>query len=60
MSGALIAQDLNPDQALLLAVYLHGAAADQLLLQNHGPLGMVASEVIVTARLLLNKWIYQG
>ncbi|PSJ17446.1 NAD(P)H-hydrate dehydratase [Nitrosomonas supralitoralis] len=57
--GALIAQDLNPRQALMLAVYLHGAAADHLLQQNQGPLGMVASEIINMARLLLNKWIYQ-
>jgi hydroxyethylthiazole kinase-like uncharacterized protein yjeF len=56
--GALLAQGLNPDGALLLAVYLHGAAADQLLQQNHGPLGMTASEVITAARTLLNDWIY--
>jgi hydroxyethylthiazole kinase-like uncharacterized protein yjeF len=60
MIGALIAQGLNPDHALLLGVYLHGTAADQLLHQNRGPLGMVASEVIATGRLLLNEWIYQG
>ena len=59
MIGAMIAQGLNPDQALLLAVYLHGAAADHLLRQNHGPLGMTASEIITAARLLLNDWIYQ-
>jgi len=58
--GALIAQGLNPGQALLLAVYLHGTAADRLLQKNHGPLGMIASEVIGAARLLLNKWIYQS
>ncbi len=58
--GALIAQGLNPDQALLPAVYLHGAAADHLLQQNYGPLGMVASEVIGVARLLLNKWTSQN
>ncbi len=57
MIGALIAQGLNPGNALLLAVYLHGAAADRLLLQNHGPLGMVASEVVLAARSLLNEWI---
>ncbi len=56
--GSLLAQGLRPDQALLLAVYLHGAAADQLLQQNHGPLGMVASEIIGSARLVLNEWIY--
>ena len=55
--GALIAQGLNPDRALLLAVYLHGAAADRWVRQNHGMLGMAASEVIVAARRLLNAWI---
>lgn len=58
MIGALIAQGLDPGNALLLAVYLHGAAADRLLRQNHGPLGMVASEVVLAARSLLNEWIY--
>lgn len=59
MIGALIAQGLNPSQALLLAVYLHGAAADHLLQQHYGPLGMVASEIISVTRLLLNQWVYQ-
>ena len=58
MIGALIAQGLSLDHALLLAVYLHGAAADHLLQQNHGPLGMTASEIITAARSLLNNWIY--
>lgn len=58
MIGALLAQGLHADQALLLAVYLHGAAADTLLQQNHGPLGMTASEIIAAARSLLNDWIY--
>ena len=58
MIGALIAQGLEPGNALLLAVYLHGAAADRLLREHHGPLGMVASEIITAARSLLNEWIY--
>lgn len=57
--GALIAQGLSPDRALLLAVNLHGAAADRWVRQNQGMLGMVASEVIAAARSLLNSWIYQ-
>jgi len=59
MIGALLAQGLSLDHALLLAVYLHGAAADNLLQQNHGPLGMTASEIITSARSLLNDWVYQ-
>ncbi|MXS83304.1 NAD(P)H-hydrate dehydratase [Nitrosomonas oligotropha] len=59
MMGALIAQGLNPGHALLLAVYLHGAAADRWVQQHHGMVGMVASEVIAEARLLLNEWVYR-
>jgi len=58
--GALIAQGLSPDRALLLAVYLHGAAADRWVHQNRGMLGMTALEVIPAARSLLNSWIYQS
>ena len=58
MIGALIAQGLGPGQALSLAVYLHGAAADLVLQHNHGPVGMTASEIMVAARTLLNEWIY--
>nr|WP_090331572.1 NAD(P)H-hydrate dehydratase [Nitrosomonas sp. Nm51] len=57
--GALIVQGQSPEDALLLAVYLHGAAADELLKQNNGPVGMTASEVITAARYLLNDWIYR-
>lgn len=55
--GALLVQGLSAKNALLLAVYLHGAAADVLLDQQCGPVGMTASEVIPAARDLLNRWI---
>jgi len=58
--AALIAQGLNPQHALLLAVHLHGAAADRLLVQNYGPVGMTASDIIASARSLLNDWIYHA
>lgn len=58
MIGALLAQGLSSEQALLLAVHLHGAAADALLETMHGPVGITASEVIGSARSLLNQWIY--
>ncbi|MES2355468.1 MAG: NAD(P)H-hydrate dehydratase [Pseudomonadota bacterium] len=54
--GALLAQGLEAAQALLLGVYLHGAAADSLLAQNIGPIGMTASEIIDEARRLSNVW----
>ncbi len=57
--GALLTQGLNAENALLLGVYLHGAAADALLKKQVGPVGMTASEIINSARYLLNKWIYR-
>ena len=57
--GALLTQGLTAERALLLGVYLHGAAADELMEKQGGPVGMTASEVINAARNLLNKWIYR-
>jgi len=54
MIAALIAQGLNVDDALLLAVHLHGAAGDELAKQT--AVGMTATEVTEKARWLLNKW----
>ncbi|MFA5172459.1 MAG: NAD(P)H-hydrate dehydratase [Sulfuriferula sp.] len=58
MIGAFIAQQLSPQQATLLAVYLHGAAADDLVQRGIGPIGLTASEIIDAARQVLNRWIY--
>lgn len=58
MIGAFIAQRCTGAKALLLAVYLHGAAADRLVSSGCGPIGLSASEIIETARNLLNEWIY--
>ena len=58
MVAALIAQRLKPKEAMLLAVYLHGAAADNLVVQGIGPIGLTAGEVTDAARLLLNEWTY--
>ena len=58
MIAALIAQNLKPENALLLAVYLHGAAADSLLKTLHGSIGMTATEIIDSARCLINQWVY--
>ena len=56
MIAGLIAQGMTADQAMLLAVHLHGAAADALAEQFIG-IGMTATEVIAQARLLLNQWM---
>lgn len=55
MVAALLAQGVVPFAALQLAVYLHGAAADTLLQQGMGPVGVTASEVALEARRLLNQ-----
>ncbi|HEY6720419.1 MAG TPA: NAD(P)H-hydrate dehydratase, partial [Burkholderiales bacterium] len=55
MIAALCAQGAAPLQALLAATYLHGAAADALVAAGCGPLGITASEVIDSARALINK-----
>lgn len=52
--GSLIAQGLNPLEAAKLGVYVHGAAADELLKKGIGPIGMTASEVALEARNVLN------
>ena len=54
MIAAFIAQGLDTDEALLLAVYLHGAAGDELATQQ-AALGMSATEVTEWARWLLNR-----
>jgi ADP-dependent NAD(P)H-hydrate dehydratase / NAD(P)H-hydrate epimerase len=59
MVAALVAQGAEPEMALLAGVHLHGLAADQLVKQGIGPLGLTASEVIDLARELLNRSIPQ-
>jgi NAD(P)H-hydrate repair Nnr-like enzyme with NAD(P)H-hydrate dehydratase domain len=54
MIAALMAQGAVPLQALLAGVYLHGAAADALVAAGSGPHGITASEVIDSARALIN------
>ncbi len=55
MIAAFIAQGLNVDQALLLAVHLHGAAGDAIAKQKI-TIGMTATDVTEWARWLLNQW----
>lgn len=53
--GSLIAQGMEPLDATLLGVYLHGAAADSLVTDGVGPVGLTASEIALEARSLLNQ-----
>ena len=55
MIAAFIAQGLTADDAMLLAVHLHGAAGDALAEQGI-TIGMTASDVTEWARWLLNQW----
>ena len=52
--AALCAQGAAPLSALLAGTYLHGAAADALVAAGSGPVGITASEVIDSARSLMN------
>lgn len=54
---ALLAQGWPALEALLAAVHLHGSAADRLVAQGGGPVGLTAGELIDSARYLLNQWI---
>lgn len=54
--GALLAQGLPAPRALRYAVCLHGAAADSLVARGIGPAGLTASELVLEARALLNRW----
>ncbi len=54
MIAAFIAQGASADDAMLLAVYLHGAAADALAKQAVS-IGMTATDITEWARWLLNQ-----
>lgn len=53
--GSLIAQGLNGISAAKLGVYVHGAAADALVAQNIGPVGLTATEVAQQVRQIINQ-----
>lgn len=55
MTGSLMAQGLAGFDAIKLAVYVHGAAADKLVSEGVGPFGLTASELSVAARTVLNR-----
>ncbi|QJQ52158.1 MULTISPECIES: NAD(P)H-hydrate dehydratase [Vitreoscilla] len=55
MMVSLLAQGMDCAQAACAAVWLHGVAAEILSLQQIGPIGMVATELIDAARQLRNQ-----
>ena len=54
LAGSLLAQGHGAEEAMLLAVYVHGAAADVLVRSETGPIGLTASEVADGIRTVLN------
>jgi hydroxyethylthiazole kinase-like uncharacterized protein yjeF len=52
--GALLAQRIEPAEALRIAVCVHGAAADALVARGIGPVGLRAGELPDAVRALLN------
>lgn len=57
IAGALLAQGWPVGAAACGAVHLHGLAADQLVRNDIGPVGMSAGELIGAARRELNRLI---
>lgn len=57
LCAALLAQRWPARQAAMAAVWLHGQAADQLVKQGFGPLGLSSSEIIPAIRHELNQLI---
>lgn len=57
MIAALLAQGWPALEAALAAVHLHGAAADRLVADGIGPIGIAAGELVGAARALLNRWV---
>jgi len=57
MLGALLAQRYSGESALVLGVNLHGAAADHLVREGAGPVGLTATELLEPARWIWNSWL---
>lgn len=54
---SLLAQGLAADEAVAGGVWLHGAAADLLVLNQVGPIGLCSGEIAEAARFLRNLLI---
>jgi hydroxyethylthiazole kinase-like uncharacterized protein yjeF len=55
--GALLAQGWSAYTAALCAVWMHGAAADDLVASGIGPIGMTAGELPAVIRTILNRLV---
>ncbi|NGZ84881.1 NAD(P)H-hydrate dehydratase [Duganella aceris] len=57
LCGSLLAQGWPQWEAALAAVWLHGMAADVLVTDGAGPIGLTASELIPAIRVALNRMV---
>ncbi|MFA9219167.1 MAG: NAD(P)H-hydrate dehydratase, partial [Sphingomonadaceae bacterium] len=57
LCGALLAQGWPRWEAALAAVWLHGMAADVLVSDGTGPIGVTAGELIPAIRVALNRMV---
>ena len=57
LCGSLLAQGWPEWEAALAAVWLHGAAADDLVASGAGPIGLSASELVPAIRAALNRLV---
>lgn len=55
LCGALLAQQHTPWEAALAGVWIHGAAADQMVADGMGPVGVTAGELLPYVRNCLNR-----
>ena len=55
--GALLAQKISGESALVLGTHLHGCAADECARTGAGPVGLAAGELIEPARRIWNRWL---
>ena len=58
--GALLAQKLSGESALVLGTHLHGCAADECVASGIGPVGLTAGEIVEPARRIWNRWLGGG
>jgi hydroxyethylthiazole kinase-like uncharacterized protein yjeF len=58
--GALLAQGLTGESALVLGTHLHGCAGDALVAEGRGAVGLTAGELVAPARRIWNGWLARG
>lgn len=59
LCGSLLAQGWPARDAALAAVWMHGDAADLLVAEGCGPIGLTASELPAAIRRVLNRMVAQ-